>query len=70
MLYDESGNARLSNLYPDIGEVMDDSYEKMTQLAQQIAICEKCQLHLSRKKSVPGEGNIHSKILFIGRDPV
>ena len=48
---------------------MDDSYEKMTQLAQQIAICEKCQLHLSRKKSVPGEGNIHSKILFIGEGP-
>ena len=48
---------------------MDDSYEKMTQLAQQIAVCEKCQLHLSRKKSVPGEGNIHSKILFIGEGP-
>lgn len=48
---------------------MDDSYEKMTQLALQIAICEKCQLHLSRKKSVPGEGNIHSKILFIGEGP-
>ena len=48
---------------------MDDSYEKMTQLAQLIAVCEKCQLHLSRKKSVPGEGNIHSKILFIGEGP-
>lgn len=48
---------------------MDDSYEKMTQIAQQIAVCEKCQLHLSRKKSVPGEGNIHTKILFIGEGP-
>lgn len=42
---------------------------KMNELAREIADCKKCQLHLSRKCSVPGEGNIRTKILFIGEGP-
>ena len=48
---------------------MNDPFEKMTVLAGRIADCQICQLHLSRKKSVPGEGNVNSKILFIGEGP-
>lgn len=42
---------------------------EMNQLAAEISTCSRCQLHLSRKKSVPGEGNIATKILFIGEGP-
>ncbi len=48
---------------------MNESFEKMTRLAEEVSVCQNCQLHLSRKKSVPGEGNVQSKILFIGEGP-
>ncbi len=48
---------------------MNDRQLEMTNLAKEIAACTKCQLHLSRKKSVPGEGNIQTKILLIGEGP-
>ncbi len=48
---------------------MIDRLSEMTQIAAEISVCTKCQLHLSRKKAVPGEGNISTKILFIGEGP-
>ena len=43
--------------------------DQMNELAAEIAVCRKCMLHLTRDKSVPGEGNVRSKILFIGEGP-
>lgn len=48
---------------------MSELLTKMNELAREISVCEKCMLHLTRKKSVPGEGNIGTKILFIGEGP-
>ncbi len=48
---------------------MNSVLEEMVSLSKEISLCEKCQLHLSRIKSVPGEGNISTKILFIGEGP-
>ncbi len=48
---------------------MGDRLVEMNALAAEISNCSRCQLHLSRKKSVPGEGNISTKILFIGEGP-
>lgn len=48
---------------------MSELLDKMNALACEIAACEKCTLHLSRKNAVPGEGNIRTKILFIGEGP-
>lgn len=48
---------------------MSERLDKMLALMNEVAVCEKCSLHLSRKKSVPGEGNISTKILFIGEGP-
>lgn len=48
---------------------MSELLDQMTALACEISQCEKCNLALSRKKSVPGEGNIRTKILFIGEGP-
>ncbi len=41
----------------------------MNELAEEISVCRNCMLHLTRDKSVPGEGNVRTKILFIGEGP-
>jgi len=38
-------------------------------IAGEVSGCEKCALHFSRKKSVPGEGPADSEIMFIGEGP-
>ena len=43
--------------------------DQMNQLAEEIAVCQDCMLHLTRNKAVPGEGNVRTKILFIGEGP-
>ena len=48
---------------------MSELLNQMNLLARQIAECDKCMLHLTRKCAVPGDGNIHTKILFIGEGP-
>jgi uracil-DNA glycosylase family 4 len=39
------------------------------QVAQEVTVCQKCQLHFGRKRAVPGEGPTNSKIMFIGEGP-
>ncbi len=41
----------------------------MDDIRKEIISCNKCNLCTDRKNAVPGEGNIHSKILFIGEAP-
>jgi uracil-DNA glycosylase family 4 len=41
----------------------------LKQVAQEVAVCQKCQLHFGRKRAVPGEGPSNAKILFIGEGP-
>ncbi|MFZ1042023.1 MAG: uracil-DNA glycosylase [Anaerolineales bacterium] len=43
--------------------------EILAQVAKEVAVCEKCALYHSRKKSVPGEGPANSEIMFIGEGP-
>jgi len=43
--------------------------EILAQVAREVAVCEKCALYHSRKKSVPGEGPADSEIMFIGEGP-
>ncbi len=38
-------------------------------LLEEIARCEKCGLCRGRKHAVPGEGNVHSPLLFVGEGP-
>ncbi|MGB9729418.1 MAG: type-4 uracil-DNA glycosylase [Thermoprotei archaeon] len=45
---------------------MNDEIEKLN---NEIKICTKCRLHQSRKNAVPGEGNPHAEIMFIGEAP-
>mgnify|MGYP001002797116 FL=1 len=43
--------------------------EILREIAGQIASCERCALHYSRKHAVPGEGPAQARILFIGEGP-
>jgi DNA polymerase len=43
--------------------------DQMNELAAEISVCRDCMLHLTRDKAVPGEGNVRTKILFIGEGP-
>lgn len=45
------------------------SEETLKEVAAEVSICEKCNLWKSRTKAVPGEGNPHAKIMFIGEGP-
>jgi uracil-DNA glycosylase family 4 len=46
-----------------------DANQTLQTIAQQVAVCEKCALHFSRKKAVPGEGPADSRIMLIGEGP-
>jgi DNA polymerase len=43
--------------------------ELLGQIVKEVAVCEKCVLHHSRKHAVPGEGPANSEIMFIGEGP-
>src|SRR5512138_1680305 len=43
--------------------------QTLAQVAREVAVCEKCVLHHSRKKAVPGEGPADSEIMCIGEGP-
>jgi DNA polymerase len=43
--------------------------EILKKIAQETAVCTKCELHYSRKKSVPGSGPVEAEIMFIGEGP-
>lgn len=43
--------------------------EVLEEVAAEVSVCEKCDLHYSRKKGVPGEGPTDADIVFIGEGP-
>ena len=45
------------------------SEEILKEIAAEVSICTKCNLCKSRTKAVPGEGNPHAKVMFIGEGP-
>ena len=45
------------------------SEELLKEIAVEVSTCTKCDLCKSRTKAVPGEGNPHAKIMFIGEGP-
>lgn len=42
---------------------------RLEEIAEEIRKCERCPLHLGRKKAVPGEGNERAKVMLIGEAP-
>ena len=43
--------------------------EILEQVASEVAVCTRCELHHSRKYAVPGEGPVNAEIMFIGEGP-
>lgn len=43
--------------------------EELKQVAGQVSVCTRCNLHFSRKNAVPGEGPANAEIVFIGEGP-
>jgi len=43
--------------------------EVLREVAEQTAACTRCKLHYSRKNAVPGSGDPHTSIMFIGEGP-
>lgn len=41
----------------------------LQEVAKQVAVCQRCQLHFSRKNSVPGEGPDQVEVMLIGEGP-
>jgi uracil-DNA glycosylase family 4 len=41
----------------------------LEQIADEIRVCERCELHRTRTKSVPGEGPANAKVMLIGEAP-
>ena len=48
---------------------MTEAVAILAEISQQVSSCEKCKLHFSRKRAVPGEGPANSEVLFIGEGP-
>jgi DNA polymerase len=48
---------------------MTKAADLLKEVAGQVSACEKCGLHFSRKKAVPGEGPAHTEIMLIGEGP-
>jgi len=46
-----------------------DKSEVLKEIAEQVSACTKCDLHHSRKNSVPGEGPADAGIMLIGEGP-
>lgn len=46
-----------------------DPAETIKEIAAQVMVCQKCDLHLSRKNAVPGEGPSSVELMFIGEGP-
>lgn len=43
--------------------------DEMNIIEEKISKCERCTLHLTRNKTVPGTGNIKTDIVFVGEGP-
>ena len=43
--------------------------ETLAEIRQEVSTCTRCDLHYSRKRSVPGEGPVDAEIMFIGEGP-
>ena len=49
--------------------VVKDKASALQDLADKIKNCQRCELGKTRIKAVPGEGNINTKLMFIGEGP-
>jgi DNA polymerase len=44
-------------------------YQNLEEIAEDVRVCTKCPLHETRTKAVPGTGDPHATLVFIGEGP-
>ena len=47
----------------------DDVAAALKALADEVAACRRCDLHRTRTRAVPGEGDPHAQLMFVGEAP-
>jgi uracil-DNA glycosylase family 4 len=52
-----------------VGTTLQDRERALEQIADEIRVCTKCELHRTRSKSVPGEGPANAQVMLIGEAP-
>ena len=57
--------AKAKNKYMD----REEKTAKINKLRKQISLCQRCRLAKTRTHTVPGEGDVDAKLLFIGEAP-
>ena len=48
---------------------VEEREEALAQIADEIQVCTRCELHKTRTKSVPGEGPADARVMLIGEAP-
>jgi uracil-DNA glycosylase len=48
---------------------VEEKERALAEIAAEIRVCEKCELHRTRTKSVPGEGPADARVMLIGEAP-
>ena len=57
------------SVVPEVKTAPKDKAAALAELAEKIKNCTRCELGKTRIKAVPGEGNINTKLMFIGEGP-
>jgi uracil-DNA glycosylase family 4 len=52
-----------------VAATFEERQQALAQIADEIRVCTKCELHRTRTKSVPGEGPADAQIMLIGEAP-
>jgi len=52
-----------------VTETLEEREKALTQIADEIRVCTRCELHKTRTTSVPGEGPADARIMLIGEAP-
>jgi DNA polymerase len=48
---------------------LEEKTRELKKIEREVAKCQKCALYKTRQKTVPGEGNPASDIMFVGEAP-
>ncbi len=54
---------------PRAPEPIPPGLHTLEKIAAAVAACTKCPLHATRTRTVPGEGNAHARLMFVGEAP-
>jgi uracil-DNA glycosylase len=54
---------------PAVGTSAEDGPESLARIGEQVAICHRCPLGNGRTRAVPGEGDPHPSLVFVGEAP-